>query len=169
MTKETQTAFSSDGWIEQTNGARCYIPCVFERLSTCLNLPQIQIGKISIGHVHLTSHLKHRRFMLTNRLQRQITNRSDIVGNIIPHLSVSARHRKHHTSVLITHGRSNAIDFELHHPLNSFAIKQLFRPIKVGFQVFTTVGVVDRKHWDAMWHLNQMLNRSIANALCWRI
>ncbi len=89
MAKETQTAFSSDGWIEQTNRARCDVSGILKRLSPRLNLPQIQISEVSVGHINLATNLKHSRLLLTHHLQGKVANGTNIVGNIISNLAAA--------------------------------------------------------------------------------
>ena len=107
VTKEAQTALGGNRRIEKPNRTGSHISCVLERLATGLTLPQIQIGEICVGHVHLSANFEHFRYFASRHAERQITHSTNVVRDIVADTSVAPRKCECHHSSLVADRRSD--------------------------------------------------------------
>ena len=115
-------------------------------------------------HVNLSAHLQKFRRSAAQSLGHR-TDRSNILSDVVAHVSVPPRCRLAQSAVFVNERNGNAVHLWLDHHRYLF-VRQ--KPLNTGVKIFHflfRVSVIETEHWDQMRNLLERFKRFSADSL----
>ena len=165
VTEDPQAPFGTDTGIQHPDAACGHVACVGKQRLALAPLVFVQHGQIRIGHVDLAAHLQDRWQVPASQPQGHVRDRPDIVGDVVADQSIAASQRTHEATVFVDHGHRHAVHLQLDDPLGRLSRQEFLGATAELPQLAKTVRIVDRQHRNAVFDLNQIRNRAVADPL----
>ena len=116
-------------------------------------------------HVDLAADFEQSRGV--GELTRQRLDQGDIMGHVVPAVTVAACDRPHETALFVSDGEGDPVDLGFDHEVDVVGPEGLLEPLTEGSEIAFVIGIVQRKHRLAVVALLEPFGAVVADPQFW--